>query len=161
MAYQDQDIPIESRDGVVSETIDRSDDVIEDLVVWCNPGHPVEGRQSKEDVVGELYISPMPIRLRKEWTYPEVNEHRGKGYKEALHPRRPEDFPERTKDWGLVITDVQRFVEGDGDERSGPDGVCGIDEESSNDTCHTVSDKVGTKCNEDLVCETSSIALIV
>jgi hypothetical protein len=56
---------------------------------------------------------------------------------------------------------VQRFVEGDSDERSGPDGVCGIDKESSNDTCHTVSDKVGTERDKDLVCETSSIALVV
>jgi hypothetical protein len=56
---------------------------------------------------------------------------------------------------------MEGFVEGDGDQRSGPDGVCGIYEESSNDTCHTVSDKVGTERNKDLVCETSSIALVV
>ena len=113
MTYQDQNVPIESRDGVVSQTIDRSDDVVEDLVVGCNPGHPVESRQSKEDVIGELEISAALVR--EEQTYPEVNEHRGKGHKEALHPRRPEYLPERTKDWGLVIADVKSFVEGDGD----------------------------------------------
>lgn len=56
---------------------------------------------------------------------------------------------------------MKSLVEGNRDERSGPYGVCGIDEESTDDTCHTVSHKVGTKRNEDLVCETSSIALVI
>jgi hypothetical protein len=66
VTYQDQDIPIESGNGVVSETIDRSDDIIENLVVGCNPRHPVESRQSKEDVIGELGISATPIQKRKD-----------------------------------------------------------------------------------------------
>jgi hypothetical protein len=37
VTYQDQDVPIECRDRVVSETINRSDDIVVDLVVWCNP----------------------------------------------------------------------------------------------------------------------------
>jgi hypothetical protein len=66
VTYQDQDIPIESRNRVVSKTIDRSDDIIENLVVGCNPGHPVESRQGKEDVIGELDVSTTSIQKRKD-----------------------------------------------------------------------------------------------
>jgi hypothetical protein len=44
VTYQDQDVPIESRNRVVSKTIDRSNDIVENLVVGCNPRHPVESR---------------------------------------------------------------------------------------------------------------------
>ena len=66
MTYQDQDVPIESRNRVVSKTIYRSDNIIEDLIIGCNPGHPVESRQGKEDVIGELDISATPIQKRKD-----------------------------------------------------------------------------------------------
>jgi len=56
---------------------------------------------------------------------------------------------------------MQCLVESDSDQRGGPDSVRGVDQETPDDTSHTVSDKVGTKCNKDLVCETSSIGLIV
>ena len=56
---------------------------------------------------------------------------------------------------------MQCLVESDSDQRGGPDSVRGVDQETPDDTSHTVSDKVGTKCNKDLVCETSSIGLVV
>lgn len=52
-----QDIPIESSDGVVSETVVASDDVVVDLVVGRNPGHPVKDGEGLEDVGGELPVS--------------------------------------------------------------------------------------------------------
>lgn len=42
MTYQDQDVPIECRNRVVSKTIYRSDNIVQDLIVWGNPRHPIE-----------------------------------------------------------------------------------------------------------------------
>lgn len=94
-------------------------------------------------------------------TNPEVEEHGGKSDDETLHPRGPEDLAEWSHDGGTVVTLVQGLVEGDGNQRSGPHSVSRVDEESSNDTCHTVTDKVGTESDQDLVCETCGIGLVI
>ena len=56
---------------------------------------------------------------------------------------------------------MQGLVESDGDQRSRPDSVGGVHEESTDDTCHTVTDKVGTKSDKNLIRETRGIALVV
>jgi hypothetical protein len=56
---------------------------------------------------------------------------------------------------------MKSLVQCDGHERCGPYGIGGIDKESSNDTCHTVSNEVGTQGDEDLVSETGCITLII
>lgn len=56
---------------------------------------------------------------------------------------------------------MQGLVKCDRHQRSGPYGVSRIDEESTDDTCHTISDKVGAQSDQDLVGKARGVALVV
>jgi hypothetical protein len=52
--HEDQDVPIECWDWVVSQSVGRTDNVVEYLVVGGDPRYPTEGRKSRKQVVGKL-----------------------------------------------------------------------------------------------------------
>lgn len=144
IGVQHQGVPIERGDRVVTQTVDGTDNVVEDLVVGGDPTHPVEHRERGEDVGWE----------------PEVEEHGGEGEDEALHSGCSEGEAEWTLDWEAVVAVVQCRVEGNGNEGRGPNRVDGVDEETSGNTSHTVTDKVDGQREEDLVGELGGVRLV-
>lgn len=135
-----QDVPVESGPGVESKTAVEAGDGGQVAVIGRDPGHPAEGAESREDVVGE----------------PEPHKHSSESDVEELLSAKVPDTAERTVD-GAVLVAVEGGVQGDGHQRRGPDTVRRVHEETTAETGQTVADEVGRQRDEELVAEVGGI----
>lgn len=58
------------------------------------------------------------------------------------------------------LTVVERAVQSDGDQRFGPHAVSRVHQELAADSSNAITDKVRSKCDQDLVRELSGIRLV-